>query len=146
MSRIGRRPIPLPKGVTVKIEATVAVQGPKEIYTRTCPSVLPSSSRTGIWSCVCDKAHAKLNEVDEQVGPPGPGNAVVVAPAAVVPAAVAPRAGCSSKKIVSTYYSEPSILDFQQFGTDGDNDVRGSTIGTCCSRASSSRASTRPTA
>lgn len=30
MSRIGRKPIPLPKGVTVKIEAsTVAVQGPK---------------------------------------------------------------------------------------------------------------------
>ncbi len=30
MSRIGRKPIPLPKGVTVKIEgSTVAVQGPK---------------------------------------------------------------------------------------------------------------------
>jgi len=30
MSRIGRKPIPLPKGVTVKIEGnTVAVQGPK---------------------------------------------------------------------------------------------------------------------
>ena len=30
MSRIGKKPIPLPKGVTVKIEGnTVAVQGPK---------------------------------------------------------------------------------------------------------------------
>jgi peptide/nickel transport system substrate-binding protein len=48
--------------------------------------------------------------------------------------AVAPRATCNSKKIVATYYSEPSILDFQQFGTDGDNDVRGSTIGTLLSR------------
>jgi peptide/nickel transport system substrate-binding protein len=41
---------------------------------------------------------------------------------------------CNTNKIVVTYYSEPSILDFQQFGTDGDNDVRATTIGTLLSR------------
>jgi peptide/nickel transport system substrate-binding protein len=41
---------------------------------------------------------------------------------------------CTTNKIVVTYYSEPSILDFQQFGTDGDNDVRANTIGTLLSR------------
>jgi peptide/nickel transport system substrate-binding protein len=44
-------------------------------------------------------------------------------------------AGCNSNKIVVTYYSEPSILDFQQFGTDGDNDVRANLVGTLLGRA-----------
>ena len=37
MSRIGKKPIPIPKGVTVKIEGnTVLVQGPKgKLDTRT---------------------------------------------------------------------------------------------------------------
>jgi peptide/nickel transport system substrate-binding protein len=48
------------------------------------------------------------------------------------PRAQAPS--CNTKKIVVTYYSEPSIEDFQQFGTDGDNDVRANTIGTLLSR------------
>jgi peptide/nickel transport system substrate-binding protein len=43
-------------------------------------------------------------------------------------------AACNTNKVVVTYYSEPSILDFQQFGTDGDNDVRASTIGTLLGR------------
>lgn len=46
----------------------------------------------------------------------------------------ASAASCNTKKIVVTYYSEPSIQDFQQFGTDGDNDVRANTIGTLLSR------------
>jgi peptide/nickel transport system substrate-binding protein len=41
---------------------------------------------------------------------------------------------CNTNKIVVTYYSEPSILDFQQFGTDGDNDVRANLVGTLLSR------------
>jgi len=41
---------------------------------------------------------------------------------------------CNSSKIVVTYYSEPSILDFQQFGTDGDNDVRANLVGTLLGR------------
>ena len=42
--------------------------------------------------------------------------------------------GCNTNKIVVTYYSEPSISDFQQFGTDGDNDVRANLVGTLLSR------------
>jgi peptide/nickel transport system substrate-binding protein len=50
-------------------------------------------------------------------------------------AAVTALAGsCNSNKIVVTYYSEPSILDFQQFGTDGDNDVRANLVGTLLGR------------
>ena len=41
---------------------------------------------------------------------------------------------CNSNKIVVTYYSEPSVLDFQEFGTDGDNDVRANLVGTLLSR------------
>jgi peptide/nickel transport system substrate-binding protein len=49
--------------------------------------------------------------------------------------AAAQRVGaCNSKKIVVTYYSEPSIMDFQQFGTDGDNDVRANQVGTLLGR------------
>lgn len=43
-------------------------------------------------------------------------------------------AACNTQKIVVTYYSEPSIMDFQQFGTDGDNDVRANIVGTLLSR------------
>jgi len=46
----------------------------------------------------------------------------------------AASAACNSNKIVVTYYSEPSILDFQQFGTDGDNDVRANMVGTLLGR------------
>jgi peptide/nickel transport system substrate-binding protein len=73
--------------------------------------------------------------------------AVVVAPLVVVAAAGAMAASphpvavqgasastCNTNKIVVTYYSEPSILDFQQFGTDGDNDVRANLVGTLLSR------------
>ena len=50
MSRIGKKPIPLPKGVTVKIEGdTVAVQGPKgKLETRVYPPELKCSSKTDI--------------------------------------------------------------------------------------------------
>jgi len=41
---------------------------------------------------------------------------------------------CNSSRIVVTYYSEPSIMDFQQFGTDGDNDVRANLVGTLLGR------------
>ena len=41
---------------------------------------------------------------------------------------------CNNNKIVVTYYSEPSIMDFQQFGTDGDNDVRANLVGTLFGR------------
>jgi len=43
-------------------------------------------------------------------------------------------AGCNNKKIVVTYYSEPSVQDFQQFGTDGDNDVRANLVETLLDR------------
>ncbi len=43
-------------------------------------------------------------------------------------------AACNSKKIVVTYYSEPSVQDFQQFGTDGDNDVRANLVETLLDR------------
>ena len=43
-------------------------------------------------------------------------------------------ANCNSKKIVVTYYSEPSVQDFQQFGTDGDNDVRANLVETLLDR------------
>src|SRR5579884_2153931 len=50
-------------------------------------------------------------------------------------ATVAKRsAACNANKIVVTYYSEPSIMDFQQFGTDGDNDVRANIVGTLLGR------------
>jgi peptide/nickel transport system substrate-binding protein len=49
-------------------------------------------------------------------------------------AAAGKSTACNTNKVVVTYYSEPSILDFQQFGTDGDNDVRASTIGTLLGR------------
>lgn len=45
-----------------------------------------------------------------------------------------PSLACNSNKIVVTYYSEPSIMDFQQFGTDGDNDVRANVVGTLLGR------------
>ena len=39
MSRIGKKPIPVPKGVTVKIEGnTVLVQGPKGKLDTTLPA------------------------------------------------------------------------------------------------------------
>ncbi len=51
MSRIGKKPIPIPKGVTVKIEGnTVAVQGPKAISTLRCRQVLRSSRKTVTFS------------------------------------------------------------------------------------------------
>jgi peptide/nickel transport system substrate-binding protein len=49
-------------------------------------------------------------------------------------AATASAAACNTNKIVVTYYSEPSIMDFQQFGTDGDNDVRANVVGTLLGR------------
>lgn len=41
---------------------------------------------------------------------------------------------CNDEKIVVTYYSEPSVQDFQQFGTDGDNDVRANLVETLLDR------------
>lgn len=41
---------------------------------------------------------------------------------------------CNNNKIVVTYYSEPSVQDFQQFGTDGDNDVRANLVETLLDR------------
>ena len=49
-------------------------------------------------------------------------------------AATASAVACNANKIVVTYYSEPSIMDFQQFGTDGDNDVRANVVGTLLGR------------
>jgi len=48
MSRIGRKPIPLPKGVTVKIEGnTVAVQGPKGKLDTPLPSGIRMEQKDG---------------------------------------------------------------------------------------------------
>ena len=51
MSRIGQKPIPLPKGVTVKIEGnTVAVQGPKGKLDTALRPASRSNSRMAISS------------------------------------------------------------------------------------------------
>ena len=52
MSRIGRKPIPLPKGVAVKIEGNmVNVQGPKgKLDTQLPRGISRASSRTATWS------------------------------------------------------------------------------------------------
>src|SRR5450432_1728041 len=48
MSRIGRKPIPLPKGVTVKIEGnTVAVQGPKGKLDTSLPAGIKIEQQDG---------------------------------------------------------------------------------------------------
>jgi large subunit ribosomal protein L6 len=48
MSRIGKKPIPLPKGVTVKIEGnTVAVQGPKGKLDTALPSGIQMQQQNG---------------------------------------------------------------------------------------------------
>jgi large subunit ribosomal protein L6 len=48
MSRIGRKPIPLPKGVTVKIESnTVAVQGPKGKLDTSLPAGIQIKQQDG---------------------------------------------------------------------------------------------------
>jgi large subunit ribosomal protein L6 len=48
MSRIGKKPIPLPKGVTVKIEGnTVAVQGPKGKLDTALPAGIKMQQQDG---------------------------------------------------------------------------------------------------
>src|SRR5947208_7114326 len=48
MSRIGRKPIPIPKGVTVKIEGnTVAVQGPKGKLDTALPAGIKVEQKDG---------------------------------------------------------------------------------------------------
>ena len=49
MSRIGKKPIPIPKGVTVKIEGhTVAVQGPKGKLDTELPAGITVQQKDGI--------------------------------------------------------------------------------------------------
>ena len=49
MSRIGKKPIPIPKGVTVKIEGnTIAVQGPKGKLDTELPSGITIEQKDGI--------------------------------------------------------------------------------------------------
>src|SRR5450631_4569672 len=49
MSRIGKKPIPIPKGVTVKIEgSTIAVQGPKGKLDTELPSGITIEQKDGI--------------------------------------------------------------------------------------------------
>ena len=49
MSRIGKKPIPIPKGVTVKIEGhTVAVQGPKGKLDTALPNGITIQQKDGI--------------------------------------------------------------------------------------------------
>src|ERR1035437_7141487 len=49
MSRIGKKPIPIPKGVTVKIEGnTVAVQGPKGKLDTALPAGITVQEKDGI--------------------------------------------------------------------------------------------------
>ena len=52
MSRIGKKPIAIPKGVTVKIEGnTVAVQGPKGKLDTPLPAGIKVEQKDGhIWS------------------------------------------------------------------------------------------------
>jgi large subunit ribosomal protein L6 len=70
MSRIGRKPIPLPKGVTVKIEGnTVAVQGPK--------GKLDTSLPTGIQVKQQDGNLVAIRENDSQAALHGLARALV---------------------------------------------------------------------
>src|SRR6202165_58504 len=49
MSRIGKKPIPIPKGVTVKVEGhTVAVQGPKGKLDTVLPAGITIQEKDGI--------------------------------------------------------------------------------------------------
>src|SRR5215813_4272731 len=50
MSRIGKKPVPLPKGVTAKVEGgNVAVKGPKgELKLRIVPELEASVGETGV--------------------------------------------------------------------------------------------------
>ena len=49
MSRIGKKPIPIPKGVTVKVEGnTVAVQGPKGKLDTALPDGITVQQKDGI--------------------------------------------------------------------------------------------------
>src|ERR1700745_2151151 len=49
MSRIGKKPIPIPKGVTVKVEGnTVAVQGPKGELDTALPEGITVQQKDGI--------------------------------------------------------------------------------------------------
>src|SRR5246127_3283616 len=53
MSRIGKKPIPIPKGVTVKIEGhTVAVQGPKGKLDTELPAGISVQQKDGIIGAV----------------------------------------------------------------------------------------------
>src|ERR1700693_854 len=75
MSRIGRKPIPLPKGVAVKIEgSTVNVQGPKGKLDTELPrgirmeqqdGHLVASREHGAQAAIHGRAHAlRINAVD----------------------------------------------------------------------------------
>jgi len=49
MSRIGKRPIPVPKGVTVTVEgSTVSVKGPKGDLSRTVPAAMTVAVSEGV--------------------------------------------------------------------------------------------------
>jgi large subunit ribosomal protein L6 len=63
MSRIGKKPIPIPKGVTVKVEGnTVAVQGPKGKLDTALPEGITVEQKDGIIVAVRqDDSHAALH-------------------------------------------------------------------------------------
>jgi hypothetical protein len=50
MSRIGKKPIPIPKGVTVKVDGnTVDVKGPKGQLRQPLPPGIVARSKTAPW-------------------------------------------------------------------------------------------------
>ena len=63
MSRIGKKPIPIPKGVTVKIEGnTVMVQGPKGKLDTPLPSGITMEQKDGNLVAIRpDNAHAAVH-------------------------------------------------------------------------------------
>jgi large subunit ribosomal protein L6 len=63
MSRIGKKPIPIPKGVTVKIEGnTVMVQGPKGKLDTSLPSGITMEQKDGNLVAIRpDDAHAAVH-------------------------------------------------------------------------------------
>src|SRR6202049_1979650 len=65
MSRIGKKPIPIPKGVTVKVEGnTVAVQGPKGKLDTALPAGITVQQKDGIIVAVReDDSQAALHGV-----------------------------------------------------------------------------------
>jgi ribosomal protein L6P/L9E len=76
MSRIGKKPIPVPKGVTVKLEGnTVLVQGPKGKLDTPLPGGIKVEQKDGQLLAVREDWRARCSTTPSRVSPKaGPAN------------------------------------------------------------------------